>query len=758
MPSQTNAILKESQVRPHGFSKMSDGSLSVFEEGVLPMEENPNFEAVLRKLESHPKGKGHAFEVAAKWWLQNDPNWASFFEPESIKLWNYSELADGPDIGIDLTARDFLGRNWAVQVKNWSPEKPLPKAEIDKFLTASNTKLFFGRVLLTTTKEISRNARKSLADQEKECIVVSYDALAKSDVWGAFLSQNESRAHKPKKITLFPHQREAVQAVKKGFTAGAMRAQLLMACGTGKTITAQKISEALNSRITVFLAPSLLLIQQSRTSWLNHLGAQSSPLALAICSDDTVAQDEVTASVLDLPFHVTTDVVEIESFLRLQGSKVIFSTYQSFASLEEGLQRSGVEPDLVIFDEAHKLAGSTSKKLSASLRSNALTNSRHLFMTATPRVFRSAKNTENQFEDQVFSMDDPQMFGEVLFDYSFGRAIEEKRLSRYEVVIMPVTDSETRSKIDNRTLLRFGEAELDAEMLAAHVGLAKAMELFSINKVISFHSSIQRARQFADFHAQLTSTLGAVHGRAPTSSTVLTGSDSVRKRKQVLDDLASTPSTQFKLVTNARCLTEGVDVPSLDGIAFIDPKTSQTDIVQAVGRAIRRGNANKEVGYIVLPVFVSQKSLELGEIESQRFSHVVSVLNALRSHDANLVVSFGKLRYALGRHGALTKLPMGVELCASEDIPADFFEKIQAYLVRSSSTSFEEYLGMLVSYVDIHGHAQIPSVNQTPEEERIYRWITDQRVAYRKGLLSEERISKLSEFEWWTWDPFEEAD
>lgn len=721
------------------------------------MEENTNFEAVLRKLDSDHKGKGHAFEVAAKWWLQNDPDWASFFEPESVKLWTDSELADGPDIGIDITARDYFGRNWAVQVKNWRPEKPLPKAEIDKFLTASNTKRFFGRVLLTTTKEISRNARKALADQEKECIVVSYDALAKSDVWDAFLGQENSQERKPKQVTLFPHQREAVQAVTKGLKSGAMRAQLLMACGTGKTITAQKISESLNSRITVFLAPSLLLIQQSRTSWLNHYGTQPSPLALAVCSDDTVAQDEFSSSVLDLPFHVTTNAVEIESFLRLQGSKVIFSTYQSFASLEEGLQRSGVEPDLVIFDEAHKLAGSKGKKFSASLRSKVLANSRHLFMTATPKVFRGTKTAEGQFEEQVFSMDDPETFGEVLFDYSFSRAIEEKRLSRYEVVIMPVTDSEVRCKIDNRTLLRLGDTELDAEMLAVHIGLEKAMELFNISRVISFHSSIQRARDFADFHPQVTSTLGPVRGREPTSSTVLTGSDSVRKRKQVLDDLASTLSSQFKLVTNARCLTEGVDVPSLDGIAFIDPKTSQTDIVQAVGRAIRRGKANKEVGYIVLPVFVSQESLELGEIESQRFSHVVSVLNALRSHDANLVVSFGKLRYALGRHGALSKLPTGVELCASEDIPADFFEKIQAYLVRSSSPSFEEHLGMLKSYVDRHGHAQIPSVDQTPEEERIYRWITSQRTAYRNGLLSEERISKLSAVQGWSWDPFEES-
>lgn len=719
------------------------------------MSTDQTFNTVLGHLEAAPGGKGFAFERAAKWWLQNDPSWSNFFDRSSVKLWGESELAEGPDIGIDLTARDSLGRNWAIQVKNWNIEKPLPKGEIDKFLSASNTRKFFGRLLITTTKEISRNALRAIADQEKECIVLSYDALADSTAWEAFL---EEPGRQPSRVEtkLFPHQKEALEAVVAGFNAGTQRAQLLMACGTGKTVTAQKIAETLSSKLTVFLVPSLLLVQQARTSWLEHHGSDHAPKALAICSDDSVADDEFSSSVLDLPFHVTTDSDEISQFLKLDGKLAIFSTYQSFSALEEGIRLSGAKPDLVIFDEAHKLAGTKGRVFSSCLHSQELEGSRHLFMTATPKVFRPAKSTDGKFDEQVFSMDDTKVFGPVLFNYSFGRAIADQRLSRYEVVIMPVKESEARRKIEDRAIFQIDGRQLDAEMLAVHIGLSKAMSLFGINRVISFHSSIQRARDFASFHPLVSRNLSSDPRAAGVEAKILTGSDSTRKRKQVLDDLAATKSSDFKLVTNARCLTEGVDIPALDGIAFIDPKTSQTDIVQAVGRAIRKGK-NKEVGYIVLPVFISDESIELNQIDSERFRHVVSVLNALRSHDTNLVISFGNLRYSLGRHGALSRLPDGIELFQSEEIPADFLDSIQAYLVRNASPSWEEIFGMLERYVDQNGHAQLPAINQTPEEEQIYRWMTSQRTLHRKGLLADERRAKLESQAWWTWDPFEDS-
>jgi superfamily II DNA or RNA helicase len=706
-------------------------------------------------METAREGKGFAFEVAVKWWLQNDPSWANFFDKSSVKLWAESDLADGPDIGIDLTAQDSLGRNWAVQVKNWNVAKPLPKGEIDKFLSASNTRKFFGRLLITTTKEISRNALRAISDQEKECIVLSYDALAESTAWDSFLTK-PGRQPRRLQTNLFPHQKEALESVVAGFNAGTQRAQLLMACGTGKTVTAQKISETISSKFTVFLVPSLLLVQQARTSWLEHHDSSNAPKALAVCSDDSVVDDEFSSSVLDLPFHVTTDSKEISRFLKLDGNLVIFSTYQSFPALEEGIRLSGANPDLVIFDEAHKLAGAKGRVFSSCLNSEALEGSRHLFMTATPKVFRTAKSTDGKFDEQVFSMDDTEVFGPVLFNYSFGRAIADQRLSKYEVVIMPVRDSEARRKIEDRAIFQIDGRQLDAEMLAVHVGLSKAMSLFGINRVISFHSSIQRARDFASFHPWVSRTLSSDPRAVGVEARILTGSDSARKRKQVLDDLAATKSSEFKLVTNARCLTEGVDIPALDGIAFIDPKTSQTDIVQAVGRAIRKGK-NKEAGYIVLPVFISDESIELSQIDSERFRHVVSVLNALRSHDTNLVVSFGNLRYSLGRHGSLSRLPDGIELFGSEEIPEDFLDSVQAYLVRNASPSWEEMFGMIERYIDQNGQAQLPAINQTPEEKQIYSWLTSQRTLHRKGLLADDRRAKLESQAWWTWDPFEDS-
>lgn len=712
-------------------------------------------EEILKSIDTSPLGKGIAFERAIKWWLRTDPSWANFFLPDSVELWQESKLANGPDIGIDLTAIDFLGRNWAIQVKNWRTDKPLPKAEIDKFLSASNSRTFHGRLLVTTTKEISRNAVRAIADQEKECIVVDYDALTTSDVWVDYQNPRPSSAF-IEETTLYPFQVEAVSAIVKGFSRGEERLQLLMACGTGKTITAQRISESIESQLTVFLAPSLLLVQQARSSWLRRAKIKAGLKSLAVCSDQTVADDEFSSTTVDLPFHVTTDPQEISSFINLSGKKVIFSTYQSFAQLEVALISTGVSVDLVICDEAHKLAGSRDKELSKCLSSEALAKSRYLFMTATPRVY-SLRRDQEFYDEQVLSMDDTKLFGRVGFNYSFGQAILDKRLAKFEVVIMPVTDIETRSQIVNRELYEVEGVTVDAEMLATHIGLAKAMNAFNIRRVISFHSSIRRAQVFSQFHSKVPKFFSDSFGETKLSTQVLTGKDSSRRRRQVLEDLAMVEKNEQKLVTNARCLTEGVDVPDLDGVAFIDSKSSQTDIVQAVGRAIRRGKQNKEVGYIILPVFISSKSLELNEIESDKFGHVVAVLNALKAHDENLVVAFGDLRYSLGRHGVIHRLPDGVSLQASRELPEAFFAKIQAYLVRSTSSSWNEYLGLLEQYVATHGGLNIPATNQSQDEKQLYTWIGSQRTQFRKGNLSSERIAKLESYKWWTWDPFDDS-
>lgn len=714
------------------------------------------FAKVLEDLGRLPEGKGLAFEKAAKWWLTKDPYWSSFFDSGSVRLWNESDLRDGPDIGIDLTAKDSSGRTWAIQVKNWSSDVSLPKSEVDKFLSASNTRAFDARLLLTTTKSISSNALRAIEQQEKPCVVVDYVALEESKAWARYGDVKTEKSSRIARSPL-PHQVSAVKAITGAFVAGARRTQLIMACGTGKTYTSQRIAEKLGSETVLVLVPSLILLQQTRQSWYED--SQSKFQSLAVCSDTSVAADEFSQRTIDLPFPVTTSPQEISQLLQMSGKKVIFSTYQSYEQVSRALETSKSKIDLVICDEAHRLAGTKKSLFSKSLMDPHLSQSRYLFMTATPKVFvpGGAESPEDPSTELV-SMSDESQFGKIGFKYSFSDAIEEKTLADYRVLIVGVTDSQVQSAIDDRVLFQLSGAEVDAEMLAAHIGLAKAMSQHNVRRVISFHSRINRARDFASFHTMLSDRhlLPLGSGKLALSE-VLTGSDSAFARRKTLDRLAQVGAKEFGLVTNARCLTEGVDVPSLEGVAFIDPKSSQIDIVQAVGRAIRRGQNNKDFGYIILPIFVSSDEVSMSTIEPGRFKHVIAVMNALRSHDDSLVVEIDDLRRALGRRETTVHMPEKFFLNLPEDIPSEFVQSITSLLIQSSSESWEESFGRLLAVIKRNGGIDVPSIGGTEEEKALYTWISAQRSLYAKGTLRRDRQEKLEALEIWTWSPFDDA-
>ena len=259
---------------------------------------------LLKKLPSDNFGKGDAFERVVKWWLQNDPFWKNELIKSTVKLWNESPHRQGRDIGIDLTAEDHLGNVWAIQAKNWKEETSLPKSEIDKFLSASNTRKFNKRLLVTTTSSISTNALSAMEHQEKEAKRVTIDDLRESNVeWQLFFDKPKANAAKACKIP-FPHQKLAIQNTVKGLKENK-RGQLIMACGSGKTITAQRIDEKLESKLTLVLVPSLLLVQQTLKSWRED--SQKDFLSMAVCSDDTVTNDSAVGRVRDLSIPVTTD-------------------------------------------------------------------------------------------------------------------------------------------------------------------------------------------------------------------------------------------------------------------------------------------------------------------------------------------------------------------------------------------------------------------------------------------------------------------
>lgn len=713
------------------------------------------FLEVLKKFESGSADKGRAFEHALKWWLSNDPTWSNVFDPERIYLWDESPHRNGPDTGIDLTAVDRFGKIWAIQAKNWNPSASLPKSEIDSFLSASSTSVYSSRLLVTTTLTISANARRTIREQEKPCIVLTFDNLADSPVWASFEGDVEERivlAEQP----LFDYQERAVSEVVRAFTEGIFRGQLIMACGTGKTLVSQRVSDRLGAKKILVLVPSLLLVQQTLQSWLRN--SPSSLPFLAVCSDDSVATDAPRDRSDDLPFAVTTKPHEIATFLNMTGTSVIFSTYQSSHQIALAQLECKVEFDLVIADEAHRLAGPLNGDYSTVLDPSKIRSQRTLFMTATPKIYSSIVAARAAEADiQVTSMDDDRFFGPVLHSYSFARAIQEQRLMDYEVIVFGVSDPELKDDLEIRRLAELDGAKFDLKLLSTHIGLARAMNQYKIHRVISFHSRVSSATKFAKTHPLVReSTLVGVTTAELSVSKVLTGEDSSFVRKRVLQELADIDNGTFGLVTNARCLTEGIDVPSLDGVAFIDPKASQVDIVQALGRAIRLSGPHKVKGYIVVPVFLSAEEIESGEISGTNFKHVFEVLNGLKAHDESFTQQITALRTELGRSGSLVGAIPKLRLDLPKKMDPGLFDKIQALLLRNVTASWDEWYGKLLAHFDANGSVRINySLRRDDHLNSLANWAQRQRSFYRTGSLSPERVNKLELIPGWNWEPIE---
>jgi predicted helicase len=703
---------------------------------------------LLKKLPSDNFGKGDAFERLVKWWLQNDPFWKNELINSTVKLWNESPHRQGRDIGIDLTAEDHLGNVWAIQAKNWKEETSLPKSEIDKFLSASNTRKFHKRLLVTTTSSISTNALSAMEHQEKEAKRVTIDDLRESNVeWQLFFDKPKANATKACKIP-FPHQKSAIQNTVKGLQENK-RGQLIMACGSGKTITAQRIDEKLESKLTLVLVPSLLLVQQTLKSWREE--SLKDFLSMAVCSDDTVTNDSAVGRVRDLSISVTTDSKEIKEFLKLKGRKVIFSTYQSSSKVAKAIKGTKYKFDLIIADEAHRLAGTVDKEYGSVLQKNALPSKHYLFMTATPRIFTAnVQKTASERGVEVYSMDDETIFGKQLHNYSFADAIKDGVLTDYRVVVVGVDDPMLADMIDQRELVRAGDIDTDAKTLASHIGLAKAMRDYKLSRVISFHSRIKSAKTFAEQHPKVRDWMKEPNIKSTNLTTLtISGQDSSDARKRVLDQLKEVDINSQGLVTNARCLTEGVDVPTLDGIAFIDPRASQVDIVQAVGRAIRRGGDEKKFGYIVIPIFLpSNKDFEK-EIDQTSFKPVWQVLNALRSHDRNLEEKIDLMRTQIGngeiRDSKLEKL----EIVLPKNIDTRIVTQIQNYIVQGASESWHEWYGRVVRFVQIHNFIPMQKTIDF-DGKKLGQWVVSQRQ--QKNTMTEDKKSKLESLVGWSWN------
>ena len=720
----------------------------------MSIEANTSFTALLASLSPESLTRGKQFEHLVKWWLTQDPIWSRKIK----KVWLWDEWPDYPgrDIGVDLVVEMTDGTLCAVQAKCFDENRDIPKSELDSFISAASHRTFQHRLLVATTDGLSANAKRMLTDQHVVCAMRSY-LESSLDVWPA--SIDELSAPTQTKYSPRPHQKLAITAVTNGFE-GNSRGQLIMACGTGKTLTALWIKEALKPKTTLVLVPSLNLLAQTLSEWAKN--SLSPWQYLCVCSDDTVNKldDQPISTVGDLPFEVTTNPADITKFLSLGGERIIFSTYQSSAQVAKAQENSGVSFDLVICDEAHRLTGKTDADYATALDEEKIVAEKRLFMTATPRTYTTAAKTKAEERGvEITSMDDEHIYGPVLHKLSFGEAIKQELLSDYRVLIVGVTDPQVQDLIDRRELVSVNDAvTTDARTLAAHIGVAKATKDYNLKRTISFHSRIKTADQFARDHAKILEWLPESHKPGGETWTgTITGAMNTGDRRKLLTQLRLDGEDRHAILTNARCLTEGVDVPSLDGVAFIDPRSSQVDIIQAVGRAIRKSE-NKEIGTIVLPVLIPTDSDAEHALEDTAFKPIWAILNALKSHDEELAVELRNLRTELGRTGVTSDLPNRLV----EDLPTDidlilpdFSNKLSIALVEQTTSSWEWWIGLLDSYLQEFNSVRIAAKEKYKGASLGY-WISEQREQHRLGRLTVERFNILNSFPGWTWDPLED--
>ena len=613
------------------------------------------------------RDQGDKFERLIQSYLRNDPAWTAKFS--DVWLWmDWPEREGRPDTGIDLVAmnRDD-DRFTAIQCKFYAADSTVAKGDIDSFLSASSRDEFSQRYIFDTAKAWSGNATATLEGLSVPVQRVDIGYLDEVNIdWSGYswTTPEVLPTTGPKKLR--PHQTRALDDVRRGL-AEHDRGKLVMACGTGKTFTSLRIAEDLvgEGGSVLFLVPSIQLMSQSLREWMANRETDIRPFA--VCSDVRVgrkASDEGDLSTIDLTEPATTDAATLAG--RMAAGRrakprmtVVFATYQSIEVVAKAQAELGLfEFDLIVCDEAHRTTGVTLAGVDEShfvkVHDNAYLRARkRLYMTATPRVFgdevrRKAKDVEAVLAD----MGDETTYGPELHRLGFGDAVEADLLTDYKVLVLAVDEQYVAENFQN-AMAESGEIALGdaAKLIGCWNGLSKNFGADDLDvpdpapmqRAVAFAKDI-RASQLAaaSFPVMVDRALqDEVATRESSSSRALRveaahvdGTMGIHQRNTHLAWLKDEPPDGVcRVLTNARCLSEGVDVPALDAVLFLTPRGSQVDVVQSVGRVMRRA-PGKQSGYIILPIVVpSGVAPEEALRDNERYRVVWQVLQALRSHD-----------------------------------------------------------------------------------------------------------------------------
>ena len=709
------------------------------------------------RTEFGEQGAGKKFEVFCKWFLENDPEWSRAID--KVWLWDeYPNKWQRQDLGTDLVFRDNEGLIWAVQAKCYGEHRTTTKGDMNSFLADTGRKEVDRRLWLQTTNKMEAKADKTLKGQDKPTTIFTLNDFrdAQIDYPASFADLYEAKVKA--KPTPDTHQIKAIEDVTAGLLSSD-RGQMIMACGTGKTFTTLWIKEALEAHTTLVLLPSLSLLSQTMREWA--WAGDSYFDILNVCSDKSVGKKTEDMDPADAPFRVTSEVDEIAVFLKQPKPKVVFCTYQS-SDLIAQAQLDDATPtfDLAIADEAHRCAGKADAGFATILDGDKIRASKRLFTTATPRYFGKAIKDVAKARDVVeIGMDNEAVFGPVVHKLTFGHAIEQELLTDYQVVIVGVDEPMVREWIENYEIVSTDpDNQTDARTLAAKIGLLKAVKDYGLKRVISFHSRVAGAKQFSDELVDVANLIEPANRPDGTFlSDYVSGEMKAGDRKEKIDRLKVLEGYDRGILTNARCLAEGVDVPSLDGVAFIDPKGSQVEIIQAVGRAIRkvRGAKVQKKGTIILPVFIEDGDDHEASIEASNFKPVWDVLKALRAHDDDMASTLDQYRTKMAKNASQNRERISDKIIFDMpvSVDAEFSSALRTVLVEASTASWEFWFGLLFQFKEAEGHCNVHQHFKL-NEFNLGQWVGTQRK--KQDSMSPERKQRLDDVGF-VWDPVREA-
>jgi predicted helicase len=649
-----------------------------------------------RKISFSEKDKGERFERLMKAYLLTDPKYAYKFK----KVWLWAEFPGkkdlgGTDTGIDIVALTNEGDYWAIQCKCYQESSTIDKPAVDSFLSTSSrqfkgedlkTYSFAHRLWISTTNKWGINAQDAIKNQNPPVSRINlYDLINAPLDWEKLDNGITGEVARTNKKQLRPHQTEALTNTNNHFK-NHDRGKLIMACGTGKTFNSLRIAEnETNGKgLILFLVPSIALLGQTLNEW--YADAVEPINAICICSDPEITknrkqlEDIDTSSVVDLAFPASTNVESIlHQFNGLEKKSnncltVVFSTYQSIeviAKAQKALEKNNPKYalfDLIICDEAHRttgvsLVGEDESAFTKVHNNDFIKAKKRLYMTATPRLYSDeTKSKAAQAEALLCSMDDVSLYGEEMYRIGFGEAVEKDLLTDYKVLILTLNENDVPPAVQKMIMDKESEINTDdaskligcinalSKQVLGDEGIIKETDPEPMRRAVAFCQSIKVSEKItntfnfasdkyiADLPVEKQETMQLL------SSKHIDGTMNATERNELLSWLKSEPNErECRVLTNVRCLSEGVDVPSLDAVLFLSARNSQVDVVQSVGRVMRKA-PGKKYGYIIIPIVVpanveADKALD----DNERYRVVWTVLNALRAHDDRFNATVNKI-------------------------------------------------------------------------------------------------------------------